>query len=95
MIVMLVVVMIRGGHRETRSTLANGELSHGLPALRPCDLPCRRPAATLIVMLAVRGLAKSFAGPRPRSVFADVDLDLAPGEYLAVMGEAGSGKETG
>jgi putative ABC transport system ATP-binding protein len=45
-------------------------------------------------MLAVRGLAKSFAGPRPRSVFAGVELDLSAGEYVAIMGESGSGKST-
>ena len=45
-------------------------------------------------MLAVRGLTKSYAGPRPRTVFTDVDLELAPGEYVAVMGESGIGKST-
>jgi putative ABC transport system ATP-binding protein len=45
-------------------------------------------------MLLVRDLRKSFAGPRPRTVFAGVDLDLAPGEYVAVMGESGIGKST-
>jgi putative ABC transport system ATP-binding protein len=45
-------------------------------------------------MLMVRDLGKSFAGPRPRMVFAGVDLDLAPGEYVAVMGESGIGKST-
>ena len=45
-------------------------------------------------MLIVRDLGKSFAGPRPRTVFAGVDLDLAPGEYVAVMGESGIGKST-
>ena len=45
-------------------------------------------------MLVVHGLSKSYAGPRPRTVFAGVDLELARGEYLAVMGESGIGKST-
>lgn len=45
-------------------------------------------------MLMVHGLTKSYAGVRPRAVFADVDLELAAGDYVAVMGESGSGKST-
>jgi len=45
-------------------------------------------------MLSIRGLSKSFAGPRPRAVFHNVDLDLAPGDFVAVMGESGVGKST-
>ncbi|HTP48619.1 MAG TPA: ABC transporter ATP-binding protein [Casimicrobiaceae bacterium] len=45
-------------------------------------------------MLAVRGLTKTFSGPKPRTVFTDLALDLAAGEYIAVMGESGSGKST-
>src|SRR5258705_11147812 len=54
---------------------------------------CRSPVR-LAAMLMVRDLRKSFAGPRPRTVFAGVDLDLAPGDYVAVMGESGIGKST-
>ena len=45
-------------------------------------------------MLSIRGLSKSFAGPRPRLVFRDVDLEVLPGAFVAVMGESGSGKST-
>ncbi|MFO1364536.1 MAG: ABC transporter ATP-binding protein [Burkholderiales bacterium] len=45
-------------------------------------------------MLSIRGLAKSYAGPRARTVLSGIDLELARGEYVAVMGESGIGKST-
>jgi putative ABC transport system ATP-binding protein len=45
-------------------------------------------------VLSVRALTKSFPGPRPRTVLADVSFDLAAGEYIAIMGESGVGKST-
>lgn len=45
-------------------------------------------------MLQVENISKSFGGPPPRPVLGGVSLRLAAGEYVAVMGESGTGKST-
>ncbi len=45
-------------------------------------------------MLSIRQLAKTYAGPQQRTVLAGIDLELVPGDYVAVMGESGIGKST-
>lgn len=45
-------------------------------------------------MLTVESVRKSFVGARSRVVLHDVSLQLAAGQYVAVMGESGAGKST-
>jgi putative ABC transport system ATP-binding protein len=45
-------------------------------------------------VLSIRQLAKTYAGPRQRTVLTGIDLELVPGDYIAVMGESGIGKST-
>jgi len=48
-----------------------------------------------MAFLEVRGLAKSYpVGARTLQVLADLDLDVQPGEMVAVMGASGVGKST-
>jgi lipoprotein-releasing system ATP-binding protein len=46
--------------------------------------------------LSARGLRKVYVGGdgRPIEVLAGADLDVVPGEFIAVVGESGSGKST-
>ena len=45
-------------------------------------------------MLSLRSVTKSFAGPRRLTVLQELSLDVARGEFIAVMGESGVGKST-
>jgi putative ABC transport system ATP-binding protein len=45
-------------------------------------------------VLSIRGLRKSYGSAVSRALLDAVQLDLAAGEFVAVMGESGSGKST-
>ncbi len=45
-------------------------------------------------MLCLRGVDKTFAGPRRLTVLRNLSLDVAAGEFIGIMGESGIGKST-
>jgi putative ABC transport system ATP-binding protein len=51
-------------------------------------------AAAREPVLALRGVGKRYLGPPPLQVLREVDLTVAAGEMLAIMGPSGSGKST-
>ncbi len=48
----------------------------------------------MLPVLKIRDLAKSYTGASGRQVLCGISLDVAPGEYIAIMGESGVGKST-
>ena len=45
-------------------------------------------------VLELRGVTKRYAGPPPLEVLRDIDVTVAAGEMLAIVGPSGSGKST-
>jgi putative ABC transport system ATP-binding protein len=45
-------------------------------------------------VLIIDGLAKSYSGVRAAAVLKGISLELARGEFIAIMGESGVGKST-
>jgi putative ABC transport system ATP-binding protein len=45
-------------------------------------------------VLRLRGVTKSYGGARPRTVLRELSLEIARGDFVAIMGESGVGKST-
>ena len=45
-------------------------------------------------MIHLQGIHKTYAGAQPLHVLKGIDLDIAEGELVSIMGASGSGKST-
>jgi sulfonate transport system ATP-binding protein len=63
-----------------------------LSLVRPFDAaPPPPPLIALAPTVRLRGFSRSFGGNR---IIEDLDLDISPGEFVALLGRSGSGKTT-
>src|SRR6202142_1194313 len=73
-------------------------MAEPLPGVVSGSLPRRTPpeAAPPGSVVRLRGFTRSFETSRGAStpVIADLDLDIAPGEFVALLGRSGCGKTT-
>lgn len=65
-------------------------------SVRTIEVPEAAGSGSASPKLAARGVNKSFRGARGRSTTAltDIDLDVAPGEFVCLIGPSGCGKST-
>lgn len=69
----------------------------GLPFFRNNSSPTTKNggAAQNSALIALRGVTKSYATPAGEfQALKGIDLEIAPGEFVAVIGKSGSGKST-
>ena len=59
------------------------------------DVSVSFPAGRMEPVIHIRGVQKSFPGPQGRlPVLQDIDLDVAPAEFITIVGRSGCGKST-